>query len=67
LQKLIGKGVKIFNQGKSGYGNERMYRIAYDLITKNIQSLSEKLFIFEFSFLGRKEFYSNLRSNSSLL
>jgi hypothetical protein len=59
LQKLIGNGVKIFNHAKSGYGNERMYRIAYDLITKDIQSLSEKLFIFEFSFLGRKEFYSN--------
>jgi len=59
LQKLIGNGVKVFNQGKSGYGNERMYRIAYDLIMNNTNSLSEKLFIFEFSFLGRKEFYSN--------
>jgi hypothetical protein len=59
LQKLIGDGVKIFNHAKSGYGNERMYRITYDLVTKDIQSLSEKLFIFEFSFLGRKEFYSN--------
>jgi hypothetical protein len=59
LQKLIGSGVKIFNHGKSGYGNERMYRMAYDLIMDNIESLSEKLFIFEFSFLGRKEFYSN--------
>jgi len=59
LQKLIGDGVKVYNHAKSGYGNERMYRIAYDLITEDIQSLSEKLFIFEFSFLGRKEFYSN--------
>ena len=59
LQKLIGSGVKVFNHGKSGYGNERMYRIAYDLIMNNEDSLSEKLFIFEFSFLGRKEFYSN--------
>ena len=59
LQKLIGDGVKIYNHAKSGYGNELMYRIAYDLITNDIQSLSEKLFIFEFSFLGRKEFYSN--------
>ena len=59
LQKLIGSGVKVFNHGKSGYGNERMYRIAYDLIINNEDSLSEKLFIFEFSFLGRKEFYSN--------
>jgi hypothetical protein len=59
LQKLIGNGVKVFNHGKSGYGNERMYRIAYDLIMNNADSLLEKLFIFEFSFLGRKEFYSN--------
>jgi hypothetical protein len=59
LQKLIGNGVKVFNHGKCGYGNERMYRIAYDLIMNNLDSLSEKLFIFEFSFLGRKEFYSN--------
>ena len=59
LQKLIGDGVRVYNHAKSGYGNERMYRIAYDLITEDIQSVSEKLFIFEFSFLGRKEFYSN--------
>ena len=59
LQKLIGDGVKVYNHAKSGYGNERMYRIAHDLVTKDIESLSEKLFIFEFSFLGRKEFYSN--------
>jgi hypothetical protein len=59
LQELIGSGVKVFNHGKSGYGNERMYRIAFDLIMNDTISLSEKLFIFEFSFLGRKEFYSN--------
>ena len=59
LQKQIGGGVKVFNHGKSGYGNERMYRIAFDIIMNSADSLSEKLFIFEFSFLGRKEFYSN--------
>jgi hypothetical protein len=59
LQRLIGNGVSVFNHGKSGYGNERMYRITYDLIMNSKDDLSEKLFIFEFSFLGRKEFYSN--------
>lgn len=59
LQKMMGDKIKIYNHGKSGYGNEIMYRISYDLIKKNIKNLGEILFIFEFSYLGRKEFFSN--------
>lgn len=56
LQKIL-PNIRVFNHAKSGYGNELMYRKAYnEIITGNIE---KKLFIFEFSYLGRKEFYSN--------
>lgn len=62
LQKLLPNNIKVFNHGKCGYGNERMYRLAYDEIL-NEKNLNKKLFIFEFSYIGRKEFYSNTRKN----
>ena len=58
LQKIIGDDIKIINLAKNGYGNERMYRLAYDVITKS-KTLDDKLFIFEFSGLQRKELWSN--------
>jgi len=57
LQKVIGPSINVINLAKSGYGNERMYRLTYDLILKNIDNLDSILFIFEFSHLGRKEYY----------
>jgi len=60
LQKVlnIGEGdTKVTNLAKSGYGNERMYRLTYDLIRKHLHELDSILFIYEFSYLGRKEFY----------
>lgn len=57
LQKLLGDDIKVFNHAKSGYGNERMYRLAYDIISN--EDYKDKLFIFEFSSAGRKEFWSN--------
>jgi len=58
LQKLVGDTIKVFNHGKNGYGNERLYRHAYNLISNN-NNLDNKLFIFEFSHIGRKEIWSN--------
>lgn len=58
LQKLIGDDIKVFNHGKSGYGNERMYRKAFDIID-TADTVNDKVFVFEFSSLGRKEFWSN--------
>lgn len=57
LQKLFGKDVKIYNHAKSGYGNERMYRLAYDVINNKTPN-DEKLLLLEFSYVGRKEYYS---------
>ena len=59
LQKILGNGIKVTNLAKSGYGNERMYRLTYDLIRNNIHKLDSMLFIYEFSYLGRKEYYLN--------
>lgn len=59
LQKILGNEIKVTNLAKSGYGNERMYRLTYDLIRNNIHKLDSMLFIYEFSYLGRKEYYLN--------
>jgi hypothetical protein len=57
LQKLFGKDIKVYNHAKSGYGNERMYRLAYDVLNNSTPN-NEKLLLLEFSFVGRKEYYS---------
>ena len=57
LQKLIGNDIKVYNHSKSGYGNERMYRLAYDVLN-NKTTNKEKLLLLEFSHIGRKEYYS---------
>ena len=57
LQKLVGKDIKVYNHAKSGYGNERMYRLVYEILN-NGKSNDEKLLLLEFSYVGRKEYYS---------
>jgi hypothetical protein len=57
LQKLIGNDIKVYNHSKSGYGNERMYRLAYDVLNNKTPN-KEKLLLLEFSQIGRKEYYS---------
>jgi hypothetical protein len=57
LQKLVGKDIKVYNHAKSGYGNERMYRLAYDVLNNETPN-EEKLLLLEFSYVGRKEYYS---------
>ena len=57
LQKLVGKDIKVYNHAKSGYGNERMYRLAYDVLNNETPN-NEKLLLLEFSHIGRKEYYS---------
>lgn len=59
LQNFVGKDIKVFNHGKQGFGNDRMYRIAYDIITDDHFKVHENLFLFEFSGIGRTEFYLN--------
>jgi len=57
LQKLL-PNVEVINLAKSGYGNERIYRLASDLVLSSEFNSEETLFLFEFSHLGRKEFFS---------
>jgi hypothetical protein len=57
LQKLIGRDIKVYNHAKSGYGNERMYRLVYDILNNKTPN-DEKLLLLEFSIIGRKEYYS---------
>ena len=57
LQKLVGNDIKVYNHAKSGYGNERMYRLVYEVLNNKTPN-DEKLLLLEFSFVGRKEYYS---------
>ena len=57
LQKLL-SNIEVINLAKSGYGNEAIYRLATDLTLSDNFKKDETLFIFEFSYLGRKEYYS---------
>lgn len=58
LQNIIGNSIKVFNHAKNGFGNDRMYRKTFDVIESS-EKLDDKLFIYEFSGLQRKEIYSN--------
>lgn len=65
LQKLIGDDIKVFNHAKSGYGNERMYRLVHDLVSNT--DCSNKLFLLEFSSIGRKEVWSNTKNEHLII
>lgn len=58
LQKLL-TDIEVRNYGKNGYGNDRMYRIAYDIISKSDFNSEEHIFLLEFGGLGRKELWFN--------
>lgn len=58
LEKLL-PNIKVFNHAKSGFGNERMYRVADEIISDDNFNKDENLFIFESSWLGRKEYFLN--------
>jgi len=58
LQNIVGDTITVFNHGQSGFGNELMYRKAFDIIESS-ETMDDKLFILEFSSLGRKEIWSN--------
>ena len=57
LQKLL-PNIEVINLAKSGFGNERIYRLATDLILSDNFNKEETLFLIEFSDIGRKEYYS---------
>ena len=59
LQKLFGDDVVVLNHARQGYGNDRMYRIFYDIINETGFDKDENIFLFEFAGLGRKEYFLN--------
>lgn len=60
LQKYLNQTkIKVLNHAKSGFGNELIYRKVYDIVTSKGFNREENLFIFEFSFSGRAEYYLN--------
>lgn len=59
LQNLLDNKIKVYNYAKSGFGNELIYRKTFDIVSDNTFNSSENLFIFEFSHIGRKEYYLN--------
>ena len=69
LQKLVKDDVKVFNHAKEGFGNERMYRITNDILWDENEFIDcdEKIFIYEFSALGRKEVWFNRMKDYCIL
>ena len=59
LQKLLDNKIQIYNHAKSGFGNELIYRKTFDIVSDNTFNSAENLFIFEFSHIGRQEYYLN--------
>ena len=56
IQRLNSK-IKINNYAKNGYGNDRMMRLVYDIITSIDFNKNEHIFLLEFGGIGRKEFW----------
>ena len=56
FQKLY-NSIDVINEAKSGYGNERIYRRCFDIISHPSFNKDENVFIFEFSDVGRKEIF----------
>ena len=59
LQNLIGSDIEVINLSKNGYGNERIYRLLFDITNDKKFKKDECLFLIEFSDIGRKEYYFN--------
>ena len=56
----ISNEYKVFNLSKSGHGNDRSIRKAYDVIkSKTNEELKNVCFILEYAYLGRKEVFLN--------
>ena len=53
------KNINIHNLAESGAGNERVYRLVFDILTSKNFNKEENLFLIEVSFLDRKEFWYN--------
>lgn len=59
LSRLLDNKIKFINHAKNGYGNERLYRKVWEVVTDKNFDKDESLLILEFSWMMRKEFYHN--------
>jgi len=59
LQSILDKKIKVENLAECGAGNERMYRLFWELISEDNFNKDEVLFLLEPSSFDRKEFWSN--------
>lgn len=59
LQKIIGNDIEVHNLAKSGFGNEMIYRIMYDMLLNPYINMDSSLFLIELSGIGRKEYFIN--------
>lgn len=51
--------INVYNHAKQGYGNQRIYRKIFEVLLSKNFNKEENLFIIEFSWLNRREFYLN--------
>lgn len=49
--------IKVINYAKAGYGNERLYRKVFEVVTDKKFQRNKSLLVLEFSFMMRKEFF----------
>ena len=59
LQKILGNSVEVINHAKNGYGNERTFRLVYDIVKDSDFNKDEHIFLIEYAGLGRNEYWFN--------
>ena len=59
LKKLLNNNIQVINHAKNGYGNERIFRQVYEIVSNPNFNKDEHLFIIEYAGWGRKEFWFN--------
>jgi len=59
IMQSLNKNIKVHNLAECGAGNERMYRLVFDIISSYDFNKDDSLFLLEPSNFDRKEFWSN--------
>lgn len=59
MKSYLDTDIDVFNLAEAGGGNERIYRLVFDLISNPTFDKENTLLLIELSNLGRKELYSN--------
>jgi hypothetical protein len=59
FKTFLSEKIDVLNLAECGAGNERVYRLIFDIITQPNFNKEKTLFLIETSYLDRKEFWSN--------